>query len=210
MIEVLLADDHGVLRDGVRRLLEATGDIRVAAVVSDGRHAVAESARVKPDVVVMDVSMPGLDGIEATRAIVAQAPMVRVLILSMYSDRDVVLRALEAGARGYLLKETAGGEVAIAVRALAAGRRYLGKGVATGSFRDFPHPRSHGSRLTATEREIVRLVAEGRTSAEAADFLGLSPRTVETYRNRLMQKLAIGDFSSLVKYAIRSGITRLE
>lgn len=210
MIEVLLADDHGVLRDGVRRLLEGSDDIRVVAVVSDGRHAVTRSAEIRPHVVVMDISMPGLDGIEATRAIVAQAPLVRVLILSMYSDRDVVLRALEAGARGYVLKEAAGSEVAIAVRALATGRRYLGKGVAAGSFRDFPRPHAHGSRLTGTEREIVRLVAEGRTSAEAAGLLGLSPRTVETYRNRLMQKLAIGDFPSLVKYAIRSGITRLE
>lgn len=210
MIKVLLADDHGVLRDGVRRLLEASDDIRVVAVVSDGRHAVARSAEIGPDVVVMDISMPGLDGIEATRAIVAQAPLVRVLILSMYSDRDVVWRALEAGARGYLLKEAAGAEVTVAVRALAAGRRYLGEGVQAGNCRDFPRPHSHGARLTSTEREIVRLVAEGRTSAEAAGLLGLSPRTVETYRNRLMQKLAIADFSSLVKYAIRCGITRLE
>jgi len=208
MIQVLVADDHGVLRDGVRRLLEGSEGIQVVAVACDGRGAVAECRKRSPDVVVMDVSMPEMDGVEATRAIVSQAPATGVVILSMHSHEDVILRALDAGARGYLLKESVGEEVVAAVRAVAAGGRYFGHGVAVED-----RPGCTGierARLTDTERAIVRLLAEGRTNAEAAQHLGLSPRTVETYRGRLMQKLAIEDFSSLVKFAIRSGIVRLE
>ncbi|HTP60827.1 MAG TPA: response regulator transcription factor [Burkholderiales bacterium] len=209
MIQVLVADDHGVVRDGVRRLLEGSDGIKVVAVACDGRGAVAECSKRSPDVVVMDVSMPEMDGVEATRAIVSQTPAAGVVILSMHSHEDVILRALDAGARGYLLKESAGEEVVAAVRAVAAGGRYFGHGVVAAEDR----PGCAGvekARLTETERAIVRLLAEGRTNAEAAQQLGLSTRTVETYRGRLMQKLAIEDFSSLVKFAIRSGIARLE
>ncbi len=213
MIQVLLADDHRVLCDGMRRLLESDGDIRVVAVAGDGRDAIAECAKLNPGVALMDVSMPGLDGIEATREIAVRTPATGVVILSMYSAEDVVLRALEAGARGYLLKESAGEEVVAAVRAVAAGGRYFGRGVKVGNVEAARISRRASpalNRLNATEREIIRLLAEGRSNAETAATLGLSPRTVETYRGRLMQKLAIGSFPSLVKFAIRNGLTRPE
>jgi DNA-binding NarL/FixJ family response regulator len=209
VIKVLLADDHGVLRDGVQRLLEAHSDIKVVAMVSDGGEAVAKAVQLQPDVVVMDITMPGLSGIDATRAMIQKLPNVGVVMLSMHSTVELVRQALLAGARGYLLKESAGREVEKAVRAAAAGRRFLGAGIADKIAAEFPYEakRSDIDYLTPREREVLRLVVEGRSSAEAAVILGLSPRSVETYRARLMDKLKIEDLPSLVKFAIRHGIT---
>jgi DNA-binding NarL/FixJ family response regulator len=209
VIKVLLADDHGVLRDGVQRLLEAHSDIEVVAMVNDGREAVAKAAQLQPDVVVMDITMPGLSGIDATRAMTEKVPKVGVVMLSMHSTVELVRQALLAGARGYLLKESAGREVEKAVRAVAAGRRFLGAGIADKIAAEFPYEikRSDIDYLTPREREVLRLVVEGRSSAEAAVILGLSPRSVDTYRARLMDKLKIEDLPSLVKFAIRHGIT---
>jgi len=211
VIRVLLADDHGVLRDGLRRLIETDPGIEVVAAANDGNDAVAKAAETQPEVVVMDISMPGLNGIEATRSITGASPATRVLILSMHGSTDVVRRALAAGARGFLHKESAGDEILAAIRAVAGGARYLGPGIAAavnnaGAVRG----RRGAEGLTATEREIVRLVAEGKSSAEAATLLGLSTRTVETYRGRLMAKMQLEDMAGLIRFAIRNGIVRLD
>jgi DNA-binding NarL/FixJ family response regulator len=207
VISVLLADDHGVLLDGVRRLLETNADIRVVAAVDDGRKAVEQAIKLQPDVVVMDISMPVLNGLEATRRIAVESPATAVVILSMHSTPEITREAFKAGARGYLLKESAGDEVVKAVRAVAAGRRFLGEGLAD---RLFDAGDSPLERLTAREREVLQLVVQGKSNAETAAQLGLSARSVETYRLRLMQKLEIGDLASLVKFAIRHGMTTLE
>jgi DNA-binding NarL/FixJ family response regulator len=210
-ISVLLADDHGVLRDGVRRLLEANADIRVTGTADDGRAAVEQAVKLTPDVAVVDISMPVISGIEVTRCITRQVPATAVVILSMHSSAELVREALRAGARGYLLKESAGDDVVKAVRAVVAGKRFLGNGIADALIESCVLGRSDVmEQLTAREREVVRLVAEGKSNAEAAATLGLSPRSVETYRLRLMQKLGLADLPSLVKFAIRHGITTLE
>lgn len=211
MIRVLLADDHGVLRDGLRRLIETDPGIRVVAAANDGHEAVAKAAETRPEVVVMDISMPGLNGVEATRSIARTSPATRVLILSMHGSADVVRRAMAAGARGFVHKESAGEEILAAIRAIAGGARYLGAGIAPAVNIAGARRRGRGGEeLTATEREIVRLVAEGCSTAEAAAQLGLSPRTVETYRGRLMAKLQLEDAAGLVRFAIRSGIVHLD
>lgn len=211
-IRVLLADDHGVLRDGVRRLLEINDDIRVVAAVDDGAEVVGNAQRFRPDVVLMDVSMPRMDGIAATRALRDKVPGAKVLILSVHSSADIVGRSVAAGARGYLVKESCGEEVVKAVRAVASGRKYFGQGVAE-MLRDGDAQTARGAaleQLTESERRILALVADGKSNAEAAALLRLSPRTVETYRARLMHKLGIEDLPALVKFAIRHGITPLE
>jgi DNA-binding NarL/FixJ family response regulator len=209
VINVLLVDDHGVLRDGVQRLLESHTDIRVVATADDGHAAVERVAALRPDVVVMDISMPALNGLEATRRIVAAAPATAVVILSMHSTPEITREAFTAGARGYLLKESAGDEVVKAVRAAAAGRRYLGEGVAD---KLIPGPSSPAplDRLTPREREVLQLIVAGKSNAETAAVLALSPRSVETYRLRLMEKLDIEDLPALVKFAIRNGMATLE
>ena len=211
MIRVLLADDHGVLRDGLRRLIESDPGIRVVAAASDGREAVEKATETQPEVVVMDISMPGLNGIEATRSITGASAAPKVLILSMHGSTDVVRRALAAGARGFLHKDSSGEEVLAAIRAVAGGARFLGPGIAATVSDGGVHEggRARGE-LTETEREIVRLVAEGKSSAEAATLLGLSTRTVETYRSRLMAKLQLEDMAGLIRFAIRNGIVRLD
>jgi DNA-binding NarL/FixJ family response regulator len=207
VITVLLADDHGVLRDGVRRLLEVNTDIRVTATVRNATEALAQAVALRPDVALVDISMPGLSGIELTRAMRSAAPETAVLILSMFSSSDLVREALRAGASGYLLKESAGEEVVKAVRAVKAGRRYLGERVTNllidSAVREH---KATAAALTARERDVLRLVVDGKSNAEAAAVLGLSIRSVETYRLRLMQKLGLSDVPALVKYAIRNGI----
>ena len=211
VISVLLADDHGVLRDGVRRLLEASGDIRVAATAANGPDAVALTAAVKPDVALVDISLPLSSGIEVTRSIANRVPTTAVVILSMHSSVELIHEAVRAGARGYLLKESAGDEVVKAVRTVAAGGHFFGDGVA-GAFVDgWVHGRrSAAAHLKPRDREILRLVAAGKSNGEAAAILGLSARSVETYRLRLMQKLGLEDLPALVKFAIRHGLTTLE
>lgn len=210
MIRVLVADDHGVLRDGLCRLLESDPEIRVVAAANDGREAVARAAATQPEVVLMDISMPNMSGIDATRSIVDNAPETGVVMLSVHSGERTVRDALAAGARGYLLKESAGAEVLSAVRAVAAGGRYLGQGLGLHEHDEARGAGDPTARLTASERRVLRLVVEGRSNAEAARELGLSLRTVETYRCRLMDKLQIADLPALVKFAVRHGITSVD
>jgi DNA-binding NarL/FixJ family response regulator len=215
-IRVFLADDHAVVRDGLRMLLEAGGAIAVIGSASDGRLAVKEVMQLNPDVVVMDISMPKLDGIEATQQIRRCCPGARVIILSVHSTSEHIFRALRAGAQGYLLKESAGSEVVQAVRSVHSGVRYFSQAIMETVVEDYVQRRQHGSdkspleRLSAREREILKLLADGKSNPEIAASLFISVKSVETYRSRMMQKLDIHDFASMVKFAIQHGLTSLE
>jgi len=215
-ITVFLADDHAVVRDGLRFLLDAQPDIQVIGDAANGRDAMDQVPKLCPDVVVMDIAMPELNGIESTRRLVESCPSVRVIILSMHCTSEHIFRALQAGAQGYLLKESAGIEVADAVRMVHAGRRYLSAAISDRLIDDYVRQRQAAeaksplARLSPREWEILQLVVEGESSAHIAETLCLSPKTVETYRSRLMAKLGIGDLPSLVKFAIQHGLTPLE
>ena len=215
-ITVFLADDHAVVRDGLRFLLEAQPEITVVGDAVDGRQAVHRVRQLCPNVLVIDIAMPELNGIEAARQIARHCPSTQTIILSMHSTSEHVYRALQAGARGYLLKESAGMEVADAVRAVHAGHRYLSAKISDRLIDDYVRTRQTGEtvspldRLSPREREILQLLVEGRSHAEIADTLSLSPKTVETYRSRMMRKLSISDLPGLVKFAIQHGLTPLE
>ena len=208
-IRVLLADDHAVVRDGLKALLQHTAGITVVGEAANGREAVDRAAQLKPDVVVMDLTMPGLNGIEAARQVRERCPATQVVMLSMHSDSEHVYRAFEAGAASFVLKESAGEEVAAAVRAVHAGQRYLSRAITAiePGIRSRAARTSPLERLSAREREVLQLVVEGRSSAEIAATLHLSPKTVETYRVRLMAKLGVRDVPGLVRFAIEHGLT---
>lgn len=213
MINVVLADDHSIVRDGLRALLDTESDIRVIGDAANGREAVRVARQLHPDVMIMDIAMPEMNGIEATQLIREASRATQVLMLSMHSTTEHVFRALNAGARGYLLKDSAGAEVADAVRAVHARRRYLSQRISSAVLDGYafaPCRTSPLDRLNPRERQILQLVSEGKSSAEAAAMLFLSPKTVDAYRSRMMQKLEIGDLSGLVKFAIQHGITQLE
>lgn len=205
---VLLADDHGMMREGLRALLAAAPDITVIADVGNGREAVRIAGELMPDVVVMDVSMPDLNGIEAARLLREKCPRTRIVMLSMHASSEHVHRALEAGAAGYVLKESAAAEVMAAVRTVLAGRVYLSPALGIGAgARARDGAKSPLESLSSRERQVLQLVVEGRTSAEIARTVHLSAKTVETYRSRLMKKLGVADTPALVKFAIRHGLT---
>jgi DNA-binding NarL/FixJ family response regulator len=203
-INVLLADAHAILLDSLRALLEAEDDLKVVGRAVNGEEAV-RLARLRPDVAIVDISMPVMNGIEVTRQIRETSPSTVILILSAHGSPYHVDQALRAGAAGYVLKQSPGPELVKALRTIIAGRRYLSDSLAGNSAARDPL-----RSLTAREREVLRLIVEGKSNAAAGSILGLSPRSVETYRARLMQKLAIDDLPTLVKFAIRHGITTLE
>lgn len=212
-IRVFLADDHAVVRDGLKMLLEARADIQVVGSVGDGRTALRLIPELAPDIVIMDISMPGLDGIEATLQLQKISPDARIIILSVHSTSVHIVRALRAGARGYLVKESAGDEVVDAVYAVRAGDYYFSRAITEKVTKDLLEKGEGGipplELLSAREREVLCLLAEGRTNQEIAAELFISVKTVETYRSRMMQKLGLRDFASLVKFAIRHGLTTL-
>jgi len=211
-IRVLIADDHTILREGLKLILESRGDIKVVAEATDGLDAVKKAKEFNADVIVMDVSMPNMNGIEATGRILEENKKVKIVILSMKASSEDIYRALHAGATGYLLKESAGSEIADAVHAAVNNRRYLSRKVddiLIDSYifeRKNLTSRSPLESLSSREREILQLVAEGKTSNEIASMLYLSVKTVETYRSRLMQKLRLKDSSALIKFAIEQGL----
>ena len=212
-IKVFLADDHSVVREGLKLLLETEPDIKVVGDAANGRDAVSKIAKLRPDVVIMDISMPELNGIEATRRIVEVCPYAKVVILSMYSTAEHIFQAFHAGAYGYILKESAGSEVVKGVRSVNAGRRYLSEKISDIMIDDYiirrrvEETKSPLARLS--RREILQLIAEGKTSLEISVILFVSPKTIETYRSRLMHKLDINDLPNLVKFAIQHGLTSL-
>ncbi|MBE0623237.1 MAG: response regulator transcription factor [Burkholderiales bacterium] len=211
-ITVFIVDDHPVIIEGLTQLINAQEDMRVVGTARNGGDALEAIARLHPEVVVADIAMPHLNGIEATRQILEQSPETHVVILSMHSTPDHIFNALDAGASGYVLKENAATQVLQAVRTVHAGGRYLSERVAeiTANLATRPRRTKPLDRLSKREREILPLVAAGRTSAEIAAGLGLSPKTVDTYRSRMMQKLDLHDLPALVRFSIQQGITVLD
>ena len=206
-IRIVLADDHSVVRQGFRRILEAQTDMEIVGEASNGREALDSAAKLSPDVVVMDVAMPELNGIEATRRMGEAAPRTRVLALSMHKDSVYVREILRAGARGYLLKDAVDEDLIAAVRAVARGEGYLSPGVADAVLTDYrQHVTDPIDLLTSREREVLQLIAEGKTNKEIATTLNLSVYTVDAHRGRIMEKLNLHSTGELVRFAIRKGL----
>ena len=212
MIRVLIADDHAVVAEGLKSLIEAQSDMQVVAIAADGREAVRRAEELQPDVLLMDLSMPELNGADATRVILEQDPARKVIVLSMYADHEYVRRALKAGALGYVVKRSAAKDVVDAIRSVQAGQRYISPAVADAVIEEGGKAGKEDrlARLSTREREVLQLLAEGRTGSEIAQRLSLSPKTVETYRARLVEKLGIRDVAGLVRFAIQRGIISLD
>lgn len=206
-IRVILADDHAIVRNGLNSLLHAEPDIKVIGEAANGREAVRLAHRSSPDVVVMDMAMPELNGIEATREIREANPSIQVVILSMHSTSEHIFQAQRAGALGYVLKEAASTELLEAIRAVHLGRQYLSKNLKETIVEDRHLDKSPLERLTTREREVLQLTVEGKSIAQIASILSLSPKTVATYRTRLMRKLGLNDLVGLIKFAIQHGLT---
>ena len=204
MTRVLLADDHAMMREGLSVLLTKAG-MEIVGSVGNGRDAVRVATATTPDVVLMDLTMPEMNGIEATRQICARTPATQVVVLSMHSNREHVYQAMKAGATGYVLKDAASAELVNAVRAVCAGRRYVSSAI--GLLSEVLGQRGPLESLSARESQVLQLVVEGRTSGEIAQAINLSKTSVDTYRSRLMKKLGVSDVASLVKLAIQHGLT---
>jgi DNA-binding NarL/FixJ family response regulator len=211
---IVLADDHQLLRAGLRSLLATERDLEVIGEASDGREAVDLVAVHGPDLVIMDIGMPNLNGIEATRQVRASSPRTKVIALSMHASAPFVSRMLEAGAAGYLLKESAYEELLQAVRAVLAGQTYLSRDITGVVVDDYVRrigaaTQLEAAALTPREREVAQMIAEGRSTKEIAGELHVSVKTIETHRQHIMEKLKIGSVAELTKYAIREGLTEL-
>lgn len=215
-IRVLVADDHAIIREGLRVMLGNQADMQVVGVAANGREAIQLVDEYEPDITVMDISMPELNGVEAIQQMMPRHPHMQVVVLSIHETKPYVFRALKAGARGYLLKETAGLEVVDAVRAVHRGERYLSQSISelltTESFQKLESlvDVSPLEALSPREREILQLVAEGKTSQEISERLFISPKSVDTYRSRLMHKIGVEDMAGVVKFAIQHGVISLE
>jgi DNA-binding NarL/FixJ family response regulator len=203
-IKVLLADDHRMVRTGIRNLLQQAGDIEVVAEVDSGEQAVALAPASGAELVLMDISMPGMNGLEATRLLRHKAPQLRILMLSMHEEPEYVIRAMKTGASGYVLKSADRDELLTAVRRVHAGEKYYSPGVAGAMIEDNPHQPLHDPSLllTARERQILALVANGKVTKEVAEELNISPRTVETHRVNIMRKLDVANTAELIKVAV--------
>lgn len=211
-LRILLADDHIVMRTGLRALLERQPDLEVVGECENGRETVQLSASLRPDVVVMDVGMPLLNGIEATKSIVTQRPATAVVILSMHADESYVMRALNAGARGYLLKDSAAADLLGAIQAVSQGKSFFSPKVSRILAEDYVRVLKQKGAidtydlLTSREREILQLLAEGKTNKEVATDLNISTYTVETHRSHILQKLNLHNSAEVVLYAVRKGL----
>jgi two-component system, NarL family, response regulator NreC len=211
-IRILLADDHTIIRSGLRLLLDQQPDFKVVAEASDGREAVELVSKHRPEVAVLDIGMPLLNGIEATQQIVTKEPETRVVILSMHADEGYVLRALKAGARAYILKNSAEADLIRAVRTVADGKSFFSPAISKMLLEDYirqirdKHVEDSYDLLTPREREILQLIAEGRTNKEVANILQLSVYTVDAHRGNILQKLNLHGVPELVLYAVRKGI----
>ena len=211
-LRLLLGDDHTLMRQGLKKILEERPEWEVVAEVGDGREAIKKAIALKPDVAIIDIGMPLLNGIDATQQIVRKVPETRVLMLSMHSDEGYVTRALQAGATGYMLKDSAGKDLLKGVESVANGQAFFSPAIARLMLDDYVR-RVAGSgvadryeTLSEREREIFQLIAEARTNKEVAELLEISPATVETHRARILQKLDIHNTAELVLYAVRRGV----
>ena len=214
-VKIILADDHRIMREGLRALLEREAGIEVIAEAEDGRTTVELSRKLKPDVVVIDICMPDLNGIDATRQIISESPAVKVIALSMHSDRKFVREMLGAGASGYLLKDSAFEELGTALATVINNQTYLSPKIADTVVKDYlgkiePEESKVSPSLTKREREVLQLIAEGRTTKEIASNLYVSIKTIETHRKQIMDKVGLNSVAELTKYAIREGLTSLE
>jgi DNA-binding NarL/FixJ family response regulator len=211
-IKVLIADDHQIMREGLRTMLDQEHDIQVMGEAETGRMIQRLARELNPDVIIMDVAMPDLNGIEATRQIVAEFPGIKIIALSMHDDRRFVLNMLKAGAMGYMLKDCAFKDLAKAIRVVMSHKTYLSHEVADIVVKDYVSSNQPGESspfhlLSPREREVLQLIAEGKTSAQIGDSLHISVKTVETHRQQIMAKLKIRSVAELTKYAIREGLT---
>ena len=214
-LRILIADDHRIMREGLRSLLEKQPDTEVIAEAENGRTTLQMSRRFKPDVVLMDIIMPDLNGIEATRQIIAELPDIKVIALSMHSDKKFVVEMLGAGASGYLLKDTAFEELGKALHTVVNNQTYLSPKIAGLMAEDYsPNVANKDSLvapvLTSREREVIQLIAEGKTTKQIASLLNVSVKTVETHRKKIMDKLGTNSVAELTKYAIREELTSLD
>jgi DNA-binding NarL/FixJ family response regulator len=204
---ILLADDHAVVRQGFKMLLDAQSDMEIVGEASNGREAVEAAETLRPDVVVMDVAMPELNGIEATRRLAASAPHTRVIALSMHKDSVYVREILRAGARGYLLKDSGANDLVSAIRVVARGESYLSPAVSNAVLDDYRKQVTNPiDLLTSREREVLQMLAEGKTNKEIAGVLNLSVYTVDAHRGRIMEKLNLHSINDLVRFAVRNGM----
>ncbi len=213
---IFLADDHDIVREGLRSLLEAEEDFEVIGEAANGHDALEQAIEIRPDVVIFDIAMPELNGIEATACLHEACPDIKIIILSMYSTQEYILRALRAGAQGYILKESAGAEIVRAIRTVQAGHRFVSPKVADMIIDQYLNPEvkidalNPMTGLTPRELDILRMVAGGKSSLDISKALNLSPKTVDSYRSRLMKKLKIKDLPSLVKLAIMYDLIPLD
>jgi DNA-binding NarL/FixJ family response regulator len=212
---ILLADDHRIIREGLRALLQKQPDMEVVEEAPDGNTAVRLTEKLRPDIVIMDIGMPDLNGIEATHQIVTRVKKVKVIALSMHSDKRFVVEMLKAGASGYLLKDCASEELVDAIRTVSAGQIYLSQRVTGVVVNEYLQNRSESNAtayglLTAREREILQLLAEGSTTKSISSFLNVSSKTVATHRGQIMKKLSLRSVAELTKYAIKQGLTSLD
>jgi two-component system response regulator NreC len=214
-IRIIVADDHRIVRNGLRTLLNSEPDIEVIAEAENGRKTIQLTRELSPDVVVMDITMPDLNGIEATRQILAEFPQVKIIALSMHNHEQFVTGMFMAGASGYLLKDCSVDELAAAIRAAAKGEVYLSPGVANMVIKNYVRQLKESEKsmppiLTPRESEVLQLVSEGKTSKEIASLMYISVKTVDTHRRHIMDKLAVSSIAELTKYAIRAGLTSLD
>ena len=214
-VKIILADDHRIMREGLRALLEKEAGIEVIAEADNGRTTVELSRELNPDVVVIDIGMPDLNGIDATRQIVSESPAVKVIALSMHSDRKFVREMLSAGASGYLLKDSAFEELGTALSTVINNQTYLSPKIADTVVKDYlgkvePKESKVSPALTKREREVLQLIAEGKTTKDIASHLYVSIKTIETHRKQIMDKVGLNSVAELTKYAIREGLTSLE
>jgi len=211
-IQVLLAEDHTIVRQGLRSILDGREGIQVVGEAKDGREAVEKAQQLQPDIVLMDLSMPLLSGLEATRQIKSQCPQIEVLVLTMHADEEYVFQILQAGASGYLLKQSAVGELVTAIQVVHEGNSYLSPAISRKIVDGYVRQgREQGKvdpyeQLTDREREVLHLIAEGRSTQEIADLLVISPKTVRGHRSSLTEKLGLHSNAELTRYAIRKGI----
>jgi len=210
VLRVLLADDHNLVRAGIRALLEASGGIEVVAESGDGREALELITKHRPDVALLDIGMPGLNGLEVAKRAAQASPRTRIVILSMHADATYVRQALRAGAAGYLLKGAAVAELPLALQSVMRGETYLtpkiSRTIVEGFLREDTEEPGLLEALTARQREILQLIAEGKATKEIAQLLDLSVKTVETHRMRMMERLGIHDVANLVRFAVRAGL----
>ena len=215
IIKILIVDDHSILREGLRSLLENEQGMAVTGEARNGFEAVQRAAELQPDVIIMDLNLPDMNGIEATRRIVANRPESRVIALSMESDKRFIVEALGAGARGYVLKDSFFSELADAIRTVAAGDTYLGPKITEMIIKDYLQRIPDNLPLTSTsltprEREIIQQIADGRNTKEIAAMFGSSVKTIEVHRHNIMKKLNLYSIAELTKYAVREGLTSLK